>query len=197
MPRGRGLIFVVSAPSGTGKSTVVSRLLRKDPRLARSVSWTTRGPRPGERIGRDYEYVTPARFRSEARRGAFIEWKKVFGFFYGTPMGEVKRIWKKGKDVVCVIDVKGGRALKRRDPSTVLIFMFPPSMRELEHRLRNRGALPEKEVRKRLRVARDELLRAKRYDYRVTNNDIHETVDALRSIVAAERQRVGSVRSGK
>lgn len=168
---------------------MVNRLLRMDRRLARSVSWTSRKPRQGERAGRDYVYVSPERFKAATRRDAFVEWKKVFGFHYGTPMSEIRRIWNARKDAVCVIDVKGGGALKRRDPSTVLIFMFPPSMRELERRLRKRGALAEKELKERLKTARDELLRAKGYDYKVTNNDINETVETLRCIVQAERNR--------
>ncbi|MBI2890042.1 MAG: guanylate kinase [Nitrospirae bacterium] len=186
---GRGLVFVVSAPSGTGKSTVVSRVLRRAPRLARSVSWTTRTPRRGEREGRDYRYVGLSEFQRMARRGQFVEWKRVVGHYYGTPKSDLEQAWSRGYDLVCVIDVQGGREMRRRVPTTVLVFLLPPSLKELERRLRERGDTPGEEIRRRLTTARQELHAAREYDYLVVNRDLRTAAERLRCIVEAERCR--------
>jgi len=187
--RCRGLLIVLSAPSGGGKTTICRTLLRHDPRLVRSRSATTRLPRPGERRGRDYLYLDGAAFQERIRRRLFLEWAVVHGHRYGTPKAEVMRQRSAGRDVILVIDVQGGLAVKRQAPEAVLIFVRPPSLRVLAERLRGRGTDSQKTIRQRLRHARGELALASQYDYVVVNQRLPVAVKQIQAIITAERLR--------
>ena len=192
----RGLLIVVSAPSGTGKTTIVGRLVERVPGLVRSRSYTSRAPRPGELEGIDYHFVAPARFREMIETGAFLEWADVFGQLYGTGAAETERHRTAGFDVVLVIDVQGARQVRRGSPDAVRVFVLPPSFRTLEERLRGRGGetAAATDLQRRLRTARREVGMVDEYDYVVVNDDIDACVDRLRHIVLAERSRVAAMR---
>ncbi len=192
----RGLLIVLSAPSGTGKTTLVGRLVERVPGLVRSRSYTSRVPRPGEENGVDYHFVAPARFRDMIEAGDFLEWADVFGRFYGTGAAETERCRAAGLDVVLVIDVQGARQVRRRVRDAVAIFVLPPSFGTLEARLRGRSedVLDPSDLQRRLCTARREVEMVGDYDYVVINNEIDACVDRLRHIVLAERSRVGAMR---
>lgn len=185
----RGLLIVISAPSGGGKTTICEHLLRKDPRLVRSVSATTREPRGQEREGRDYFFLKPALFDRRAKQGAFLEWAQVHGYGYGTPLREVRRSQARGRDVVLTIDVQGGLSVKRQDPRAVLIFVKPPSLGVLQARLQGRGTDSRETIRRRLKNARWEMSQARAYDYSVVNDTLAQAVAQIETIIAAERLR--------
>jgi guanylate kinase len=185
----RGLLFVVSAPSGTGKTTLVRRLAEILPGLALSRSYTSRAARAGERDGIDYNFVTRAEFEAMAARGEFLEWADVFGNLYGTRRGDVERLLASGRDVVLVIDVQGARQVRRSGLETTAIFVLPPSFAVLEQRLRGRSKDDEEAIRRRLATARQEVAAFVEYDYVVVNDEFDACVDRLRSIVVAARAR--------
>ncbi len=187
------LVFIVSGPSGAGKSTLIQRLMERDPRLAFSVSHTTRPPRPGEKDGRDYYFVTKETFRKLISKGAFLEWAQVYGEYYGTSKGEIDRIHRLGKDVVLDIDVQGARQVMERLPKDqwVSIFILPPNLETLRRRLMARGKDPLDRIERRLAVAREEISRAGLYDYRVVNSDLSAATEELVGIIAWERKKRG------
>ena len=193
VPRARparaGSILIVSAPSGSGKSTLIRRLLASDPALQFSISYTTRPPRPGERKGRDYFFVSDARFRKMAASGQFAEWANVFGHFYGTPNRQLRAAQAQGKDLLLDIDVQGHRQVRRRFPDAVSVFLLPPSYRELERRLRRRHSDDPDVIAWRLANARRELGHWREYDYLVVNDKLPEAARALGAIVTASRFR--------
>ena len=185
MPPRPGRVFVISSPSGGGKTTVVRRLLRRRSGLARSRSVTTRLPRPGERQGRDYQFVSPAAFRRLRRSGALLEWASVHGAYYGTPKPPVMRALAKGRDIVLSIDVHGARQVRRAlGCRAVLIFLLPPSMRDLRRRLTGRRTETAAAIRRRLAAAKRELACASWYDYTVVNDRLDQTVNTVGAIVA-------------
>ncbi len=184
-----GSLIVLSAPSGAGKTTLIHRLRAAMPELAFSVSYTTRARRPGERNGREYFFVSPARFRSMVRSGAFAEWAKVHADLYGTPRRQLQMAQHGGRDVVLDIDVQGYRQLKRRFPEAAGIFILPPSFRELERRLRLRRQDSPNAIVRRLEDARQEIAAWKEYDYLVVNDDLRSALRALCAIVTAIRHR--------
>jgi guanylate kinase len=184
-----GLLFVISAPSGGGKTTLSDRLLKKDPRLIRSVSATTREPRAGERDGVDYFFMREDAFQRQVRRRAFLEWAEVHDHCYGTPAPQVRKNQRAGRDVLLVIDVQGGLSVKRQDPRAVLIFIQPPSLKVLKARLEGRGTDSAETVRRRLQNARWEMSLAARYDYNVVNQNLAEAVAQVQAIITAERLR--------
>ena len=192
----RGLLFVLSAPSGTGKTTLVGRLVERVPNLVRSRSYTSRAARPGEVDGVDYHFVAPARFRDMIAAGAFLEWADVFGRLYGTGAADTERCRVAGRDVVLVIDVQGARQVRSRVRDAVSVFVLPPSFRVLEERLRGRGpeATGGSDVERRLRTARREVEMIDDYDYVVVNDEIDACVDRLRHVVLAERSRAAAMR---
>ncbi|OGR83969.1 MAG: guanylate kinase [Elusimicrobia bacterium RIFCSPLOWO2_01_FULL_54_10] len=185
-----GILFVVSAPSGAGKSTLGAELLKTDPNLVYSVSLTTRSPRRGESHGKDYFFVAEDEFLKRRKKGDLIESALVHGFWYGTPQDQLEKLLREGRDVLLDIDVQGGRQIKKLFPSAVLIFIAPPSITELEHRLRTRSQDDEAAIQKRLDNARNEIAQAGDYEYLILNRDIGESVQKLRSIVWAERSKM-------
>lgn len=193
--RRRGIIFILSAPSGAGKTTVVKRLLRAVPDLPLSVSYTTRPPRPGEVQGEDYHFVSPERFQAMLAEGGFAEWAEVHGSLYGTPRSFLEKRVREGRDVLLDIDVQGAKQLRRRYRDTVAIFLLPPSWRELKKRLSQRGTDRREEIARRLENARRELREVGSYDYCVINEDLRESVIALQAIVTAERLKTARVKN--
>ena len=187
----RGQLFVVSAPSGTGKTTVVERLVQVVPDLALSRSYTSRAARPGETDGVDYNFVTRDRFEQMIAAEDFLEWADVFGNFYGTCASDVRRELGNGRDIVLVIDVQGARQVRARYKDTVGVFVLPPSFEILERRLRGRSKDPEDAMQRRLRTARNEVAAFTEYDYVVINDELAGCVDRMRAIVLAERARLG------
>ena len=182
---------MVSAPSGSGKTTLCRMLLQRLPGLVRSVSATTRSPRRGEKNRRDYFFMDAREFRARQRRGVFLEWARVFGSYYGTPKPFVTAALKRGKDVLLSVDVQGARQVKRRYPDAVLIFILPPSMKVLARRLRKRATERADSIQRRLRDARRELAEVGRYDYALVNRKLERSFSQLKSILVAERNRVG------
>lgn len=190
----RGHLFVVSAPSGTGKTTVVEQLVRVVPSLALSRSYTSRPARAGETHGVDYNFVTRDRFEEMIGAQEFLEWADVFGNLYGTCAGDTERDLAAGQDLVLVIDVQGARQVRRRYPDTVGVFVLPPSFEVLEQRLRGRSKDAEEAMQRRLETARNEVTAFSEYDYVVINDELDACVDRLRAIILAERARLSSVR---
>jgi len=186
----QGLLFVVSAPSGTGKTTVVERLVQKVSDLGLSRSYTSRLMREGEQDGVDYNFVTRARFEAMAERGEFLEWADVFGNLYGTCRADTEARLASGADLVLVIDVQGARQVRRQAPRSVGIFVLPPSFEVLEHRLRGRSKDPEAAIARRLQTARDEVSAVSEYDFVVVNDVLARCVEEMAAIVTAERARV-------
>ncbi len=186
----RGLLFIVSADSGTGKTTLVERLVQAVPNLRMSRSYTSRLARAGEQDGIDYNFITRDRFDQMAREGEFLEWADVFGNYYGTSSADTEASLARGEDVVLVIDVQGARQVRTRGIETVGIFVLPPSAEVLEQRLRGRSKDSEDQMRQRLDVARREVAEYAQYEYVVINDQLEAAVDRLRAIVLAERSRV-------
>ena len=190
----RGLLFIVSAPSGAGKTTLVERLVEQTPGLRMSRSYTSRQARAGEADGVDYNFVTRQRFESMIEAGEFLEWASLFGNLYGTCASDTERQLASGVDVVLVIDVQGARKVRARGVATTGVFVMPPSFEVLEQRLRGRSKDSEAEIQRRLQVARDEVAAFTEYDYVVVNDELPAAVDRLRSIVIAERSRLSRMR---
>lgn len=190
-----GLLFVVSAPSGTGKTTVVERLVQIVPELAMSRSYTSRPARAGESDGVDYNFVFRSRFEEMIAADEFLEWAEVFGNLYGTCAADVERHLASGRDLVLVIDVQGARLVRERCAGTVGVFVMPPSFTILEQRLRGRSKDSEAAIQRRLQTARDEVAAFAEYDYMVVNDALDACVERLRAIVLAERARLRSARA--
>jgi guanylate kinase len=189
----RGLLFVVSAPSGTGKTTIVERLVQVVPDLGLSRSYTSRLVREGERDGVDYNFITRARFEAMAADRAFLEWADVFGNLYGTCAADTDRELAAGRDLVLVIDVQGARQVRRLRPDIIAVFMLPPSFEVLERRLRGRSKDSEAAIRRRLATARQEIAAVDEYDYVVVNDELDACVERLKAIVLAERSRLAAM----
>jgi guanylate kinase len=185
----RGLLFIVSAPSGAGKTTLVERLVEQLPNLRMSRSYTSRPARQGEIHGVDYNFVERARFEAMAAAGEFLEWAEVFGNLYGTCAEDTHRMLEAGDDVVLVIDVQGARKVRARGLQARTVFVMPPSFAVLEQRLRQRSKDSEAAIQRRLQVARDEVAAFTEYDFVVVNDGLAAAVDRLRGIVVAERAR--------
>ncbi len=192
-----GVILILSAPSGAGKTTLIKKLMRAFPELRLSVSYTTRETRPGEMPGQDYHFVGKKRFEEMRGRGEFAEWAKVHGSFYGTPRRPLEQNIRSGQDVLLDIDVQGSRSIKGRYRNAVSVFILPPSLRELERRLAHRKTDRKDIIRKRLENAKRELVEIHGYDYFVLNRRIRDAQDALKSILIAERHRISRVQSWK
>jgi len=187
----KGLLFIISAPSGTGKTTLVERLVQTVPDLAMSRSYTSRPPRSEEIDGINYNFVDEARFLEMVNENRFLEWETIFGFRYGTSTVDTEQLRLKGLDVVLVIDVQGTQNVIANYADTIGIFIIPPSFNVLEERLRGRSgsSLSEDALQQRLNAAKKEVDSLESYRYVVVNDDVEKCVDQLRSIVIAERLR--------
>ena len=192
--RGRGLLFIVSAPSGTGKTTLVERLVQDLPNLRMSRSYTSRTARTGEQNGVDYNFISRDRFAAMVRDGAFLEWADVFGHCYGTAAADTEAMLARGDDVVLVIDVQGARQVRSRGIENVGIFVLPPSAGILEQRLRGRSKDSEEQIHQRLETARREVGEYAEYEYVVVNDELEAAVARIGAIVLAERARVKTMR---
>lgn len=191
--RPRGRLFIVSAPSGTGKTTLVERLVQIVPDLRMSRSYTSRAARTGERDGVDYNFISRDRFEAMVSDGAFLEHADVFGNCYGTSRADTEALLARGQDVMLVIDVQGATQVRRSGLEAVCVFVLPPSAATLERRLRGRSKDSEEQIRRRLAVARQEVPEYASYDYVVINDDLDPAVDRLRAIVLAERTRTATM----
>ncbi|PZQ99655.1 MAG: guanylate kinase [Cereibacter sphaeroides] len=186
----RGLLLILSSPSGAGKSTLTKRLMVWDPAIRFSVSATTRPMRPGEVDGRDYHFRSRADFEALAASGGMLEYAEVFGNFYGSPRAPVEQAMTEGRDTVFDIDWQGGQQIRQAmGADAVSIFILPPSLVELERRLRNRAQDSDTVIADRMAKSRDEISHWAEYDYVLINKDIDEAEEELRSIVRAERLR--------
>jgi guanylate kinase len=185
----KGLIFVVSAPSGAGKTSLCKRVVEILPDLRHSISYTTRPQRAGERDGVDYHFVPEERFLQMVERDEFVEWAVVHGNRYGTSEESLRRYEEEGIDVILDIDVQGARQINKKLGRGVYIFVLPPTPEELEKRLRKRGTDGEEEVRKRLLNAREEIGQIGHYDYVIINDLFDDAVKRLKSIIVTERSR--------
>lgn len=182
----KGLLVVLSSPSGGGKSTLTRELRKVMPNVCYSVSVTTRPPRLGEKNGMDYRFVSEAEFLRMRDADELLESACVHGHWYGTPRPFIERSLEQGRQVILDIDVQGGRQIKSIFPESVLVFILPPSMSVLESRLRARRLDDDETIAKRLRAAEQELEAARGYDYLVLNEKIRQAVDDLKSIIVAE-----------
>ena len=197
MAKSNGVILILSAPSGAGKTTLIKKLMHAFPQIRLSVSYTTRETRAGEMPGQDYHFVGEKKFEQMRGRGEFAEWANVHGSFYGTPRKALEHNINSGRDVLLDIDVQGSRRIKGRYPNAVSVFLLPPSLRELERRLAHRRTDSKEIIRKRLENAKRELVAIHGYDYFVVNEKVRDALAALKSILIAERHRVSRVRSWK
>jgi len=185
----QSLLLVLSAPSGTGKTTLARRLVATTPGACFSISVTTRAPRGAERDGVDYFFVTESRFREMVRDDQFIEWAEVHGHFYGTPKAPVDRVRAEGGVLVFDIDVQGGEQVKARYPEAVTVLVLPPGYAELERRLRARGTDSDAVIERRLLAAQAEIRRGRTYDYCLVNDDLDHAFAELQAICIADRAR--------
>lgn len=185
----RGMLVIVSSPSGGGKGTLIRRVLKTVPNLGYSVSFTTRAPREGEVDGRDYFFISEASFREMIDRGEFLEWACVHANLYGTGRAQVERELKERRDIILEIDVQGAENVKRLAPGSVGVFILPPSFEILRERLIARGSEKERDLNLRLRNARAEVLHYREFDYVIINDDAERAASQLAAVVYAERAR--------
>lgn len=185
----KGRLFVISGPSGVGKGTITTEVLKRIPSLKKAVTYTTRTPRPGEVAGKDYHFVNRDEFERLKCQGEFLEWAEVYGNFYGSPKREVERLLPEGFDVVLVLDVQGALSVKEKYPDSVLVFLKPPSLEELRRRLEDRGTEPPEVIERRMLKASWEMQQAGKFDHIVVNDELDKAVDEIiRIICQPERQ---------
>ena len=184
-----GALLVITAPSGAGKSSLIDALLKEDPRLRLSVSYTTRAPRPGEANGREYHFVDDKTFMAMLERGEFLESAEVHGYRYGTSQAVIREALARGPDLVLEIDWQGAQQVRRLHPECVGAFILPPSVAELERRMRARGQDADAVIKRRLASAEDEMSHAPEFNYVIINKDFDEARRDLQAIIRVERLR--------
>ncbi len=185
----KGLLIVVSGASGTGKGTVCKKLLDDMPKISYSVSATTREPRPGEKDGREYYFLSRERFEERISKNEFLEYAEVYGNYYGTPLNEIEMRLNCGEDILLEIDTQGALNVKKRCPESVLIFLLPPSLEELRKRIEGRGTETPESLERRFNAAKEEISIGKKYDYVVVNDTVEFAVEKIKSILTAEKCR--------
>ncbi len=195
----KGFIFVISGPSGSGKTTILDNLLKDrvlSKKLVKSVSLTTRPRRSGERDKKDYFFITKGEFNRKLKSKKILEWTKYLGYYYATPRGLLENELKKGKHILLCLDLKGGRSIKRLYPkNSVTVFVIPPSLQALKDRIEGRcNKTKKEEIRKRLNLAREELLAPGWYDYSVANKNLKRAVKKLKGIILKESDNQFKVR---
>ena len=186
----KGLLMVVSGPSGTGKGTVCSELLAQAEDLAYSISATTRQPRAGEVDGKNYYFMDKTDFEQKIAEGGFLEYANVYGNYYGTPLGKIEERLAKGVDILLEIDTQGALNVMKKCPDGLFIFLVPPSLAELERRIRGRGSETEESLQKRMGSACKEIEDGRKYSYVVVNDTVKHAVQRILAIRAAEHCRV-------
>ena len=190
-PTRRGRLVVITGPSGVGKGTVVRSLLAERPEMAFSVSATTRAPRPGERDGVQYRFLSDEEFDSLIAADAFLEWAEIFGYRYGTPAAPVEEVLSAGRDVILEIDVQGARRVRSKVPEAILVFLRPPSEGELARRLEERGTEAAADLERRLTEARSELAEAGWFDHQVVNDRVERAAAEVLAIIDGNPSRQG------
>jgi len=188
-----GLLFVVAAPSGAGKTTLCKRLLDQFEDMKMSVSYTTRPPREGEVNDIDYTFVSERKFRGMIKRGEFAEWAVVHGYMYGTSLKRLRKLSREGYDIILDIDVRGAMQIKNNYKNAIYIFILPPSISELRKRLISRGTDTDDVIEKRIKNAIEEISHYREYDYVIINDDLEKAYRELESIVIASRLRASGI----
>lgn len=183
----KGKLVVISGPSGSGKTTICEHLLKLLPNLEYSISFTTRSPRKGEKDGKDYFFISKEEFQKRIKESLFLEYAQVFDNYYGTSKNWVLEKLNQGRDILLSIDVQGAAKIKKNFSDTALIFLMPPSLKVLEERLRKRATDDEKEMMKRLSMAKEEMAEVAKYDYVVINDKVDDAVKEVKDIIQHER----------
>jgi guanylate kinase len=188
--KNKGSLFIVSAPSGAGKTTLCKQLVETVPNLGFSVSFTTRQPRPGEVNNRDYTFISREEFRSKADQGEFIEWAEVHGEFYGTSKNRIEALLTEGNDVILDIDTQGAMQMKQKHRDGIYIFVLPPSLQILRKRLKERMTNSEQEIERRVKRATDEIKTYREYDYVIMNNILDDAIREFKAIIISQRSSI-------
>ena len=191
--RTKGSIIVISGPSGTGKDTVVVELLKKIENIKLSISYTTRMARSNEENGKDYFFISKEEFEEKIKNNEFLEYASYINNYYGTPKKQVEELIDSGIDVILVIEVQGAKQIKELMPDAILVFIMPPSMKELKNRLKKRNTNTKEEITDRFESAYKEIKEYKNYDYIVINKDINKTVEKVKSIIMTEKCRTNRI----
>ena len=192
--KGRGLLIIISGPSGAGKGTICKRFLERNKNVALSVSATTRAPRTGEVEGVNYYFIAKDKFKEKIKHNDFLEYAEVYDNFYGTPKSNVEEILESGKDVILEIDIQGALKVKENTEEGVFIFILPPSMEELKQRIIKRGSETPESLMKRFKSAYKEINYISKYNYAVVNDTVEIAVEKLEAIIAAEKCRVDRIK---
>lgn len=192
--RGRGLLIVISGPSGAGKGTICKSFMERNKDVVLSVSATTRSPRKGEVDGVNYHFMTKEQFKDKIEANDFLEYAEVYDNFYGTPKSNVEELLESGKDVILEIDIQGALKVKENTEDGVFVFILPPSMEELKQRIIKRGSETEESLMKRFKSAYKEINFVSKYNYAVVNDEIETAVEKLESIITAEKCRVDRIK---
>ncbi len=192
--KGRGLLIVISGPSGAGKGTICKSFLERNPEVAISVSATTRSPRKGEVEGINYYFMSKEEFKEKIEDNDFLEYAEVYDNFYGTPKSNVEELLESGKDVILEIDIQGALKVKENTEEGVFIFILPPSMEELKARIIKRGSETPESLMKRFKSAYKEINFISRYNYAVVNDEVQTAVEKLEAIISAEKCRVDRIK---
>lgn len=192
--RGKGLLIVISGPSGAGKGTICKSFMERNKDVVLSVSATTRSPRKGEVDGVNYHFMTKEQFKDKIEADDFLEYAEVYDNFYGTPKSNVEELLESGKDVILEIDIQGALKVKENAEDGVFVFVLPPSMEELKQRIIKRGSETEESLMKRFKSAYKEINFVSKYNYAVVNDEVETAVEKLESIIAAEKCRVDRIK---